>query len=303
MRKIKTIFYRDWDSKQKLVISILDVKNFDFSQAIATEKVDGINVRATIRNNSVVRMEKRRNPTVEQKEQGIVDPWYVDCNQDDPADKHIYNALQHTNINLPDGEWSAEAIGPNFQGNPLELSNNQLFFFSIPEERAKVILHDAPVMNMGLESNLRQVNFWDDLKNYLENKKSSLNPGCNIEGIVWHGKNGDMVKIKRKDFSYKKMKLSDEVKDDIQALKDAGFKPIAISKFICENTFIFETEEEAKKAHDEFEKRKIHPRVIQGWWYGREELKESLRNYKEKMGYTNDVYWLTLNKESEVKHG
>ena len=48
--------------------------NFNFEEAIATEKLDGMNIRLTIRSGGVVRVEKRRNPSKVQKLKRIVEP-------------------------------------------------------------------------------------------------------------------------------------------------------------------------------------------------------------------------------------
>lgn len=52
MEKIPTLFDRNWDSDRK-VNPTLAVADFDFDQAIATEKLDGTNVRVTVRNKTV----------------------------------------------------------------------------------------------------------------------------------------------------------------------------------------------------------------------------------------------------------
>jgi len=62
MEKIRTMFDRNWHGNRK-VNSKLIVTDFDFENAIATEKLDGVNVRVTVRNEIVMRVEKRRNPT------------------------------------------------------------------------------------------------------------------------------------------------------------------------------------------------------------------------------------------------
>ena len=36
--------------------------------------------------------------------------------------------------------------------------------------------------------------------------------------------------------------------EQIQILRDHGFRPIAVSQMICEDVFVFETEDEAKRA-------------------------------------------------------
>ena len=143
MRKIKTIFDRNWDTDRKVNHKL--VVDFNFEEAIATEKLDGTNIRITFRKGLVVRVEKRRNPSKTQKKQGIEEPWYVDADEFSSEDKWIFDAVKNTDLSLvPDGEWSAEALGKNIQGNPLNLDNNQVFLFSLPEWRKKILLDPVP---------------------------------------------------------------------------------------------------------------------------------------------------------------
>lgn len=188
MQKIPTIFDRDWEGNRKVVNQLL-VPDFDFTNALATEKLDGMNVRVTVRNQTVVRLEKRRNPNKVQKQQGIVDPWYVEANEQDKADAYLFQAVKQTDFtDVPDGEWSAEALGEKIQGNPLNLKGHQLFIFTLPSWKQKVAFDNVPV------------NF-DDLKAWLPNQKSLFGQDCGIEGVVWHDLNtGSMCKIKVKDF-------------------------------------------------------------------------------------------------------
>src|SRR3990167_10917212 len=133
MRKKKTIFDRDWTGNRSVINKYVD----DFSpemlkDAKATEKLDGTNVRVTVRNHTIVRVEKRRNPDKIQKHKGIEEPWYVDATDGDPQDKWIFDAVKNTDILiLPDGEWSGEALGQNIQGNPLNLTRNEVIFFTL----------------------------------------------------------------------------------------------------------------------------------------------------------------------------
>lgn len=192
MEKIPTIFDRNWDGNRK-VNEKLVVTDFDFENALATEKLDGTNVRVTVRNHMVVRLEKRRNPTKEEKAKGIVDPWYVDADKNDNADKYIFEAAENTNFSdVPDGEWSAEALGEKIQGNPLNIKGHTLFVFTLDTWREKVSYDNVPTT-------------FNALKEWLPLQKSKFGNDCGIEGIVWHNKiNGEMCKIKIKDFDYKK---------------------------------------------------------------------------------------------------
>ena len=187
MKKISTIFERDWDGNKAVLpmfkkgIDSLFLSNF----CVPTEKIDGMNIRLTIRNRMVVRVEKRLNPTKLQKAKGIEDPWYTDAGEFQPEDKHIFAAVNGRKYDdVPDGEWSGEAIGPNIQGNPLNLERPTVYLFSIPKEC--VLLKDAP-------------STFDELKAWLQTRKSGFGNGL-IEGVVWHGPDGAMYKIKRKDF-------------------------------------------------------------------------------------------------------
>jgi hypothetical protein len=185
MRKIPTIFKRDPDTGKVINEPAI---NFDFANAIATEKLDGTNIRLTIRNNIVVRVEKRRNPTREQKNQGILEPWYIDAHRDDPNDKWIFDAVDNTEYSLIlDGEWSAEAIGKNIQGNPLNLDRNIVFIFSDSLLLRTLAIKEFPPTT------------YDELKEWLPKQKSLVGNDCGIEGIVWHHHNG-MAKIKVRDF-------------------------------------------------------------------------------------------------------
>ena len=68
MKKIKTIFDRDWDGDKTVIDKLSEgISVEDLISAVATEKLDGMNVRATIRNGTCVRLEKRRNPDKIQK--------------------------------------------------------------------------------------------------------------------------------------------------------------------------------------------------------------------------------------------
>lgn len=187
MNKIPTIFKRNWEGDRKVINEYTDGVTADLlNQCVATEKVDGTNVRITVRNGMVVRLEKRRNPTKLEKAKGIEDPWYVDADQYDPEDKWIYDSVKNTDIsNVPDGEFSAEAYGKNVQGNPLGMPGNQLMIFSLQDH--VVIFGDVPTK-------------YEELKKFLQQRRTVIGESGTIEGIVWHHPDGRMYKIKAKDF-------------------------------------------------------------------------------------------------------
>ena len=186
MKKIQTIFDRDWEGNRGVIDKYIDDSLPRILEScVATEKLDGTNVRITVRNHKVVRSEKRRNPSKLQKAQDIKEPWYVDTDEYDPQDKYIFEGIKNTNFQeIPDGEWSGELVGKNVQGNPLNLENNRIFFFSLGQ---------APHFeNVPTD--------FQELKEWLPKQKSKFGNDCGIEGIVWHCTNGSMYKIKIKDF-------------------------------------------------------------------------------------------------------
>ncbi|MFD0535790.1 hypothetical protein ACFQY7_20625 [Actinomadura luteofluorescens] len=78
MEKIPTLFERD--DRFRVVDRPRAECAWVFEGAgTGTEKLDGTNVRLTVRSGLLVRVEKRRNPSKAQKQQGIVDGWYVDA--------------------------------------------------------------------------------------------------------------------------------------------------------------------------------------------------------------------------------
>lgn len=192
MKKIKTIFERNWEGDGKIINQPIKYENYSDLSFLkfmkATEKLDGTNVRVTVRNHMVMRVEKRRNPDKIQKAKGVVDPWYVDASEFEAQDKWIFDGIKNTDFSeVPDGEWSGELIGPNIQGNPLNLPTNRIVFFTLGQ---------APVFDFG------DVPFtYEGLKAWLPAQKSKYGTDCGIEGIVWHDEvTGSMFKIKTKDF-------------------------------------------------------------------------------------------------------
>lgn len=183
MEKIPTIFERD--DKFRVVDKIKPGCEWVFEgQGVSTEKLDGMNVRLTVRSGQLVRVEKRRNPSAKQKQLGIVDGWYVDADEFGPEDRWLYDAARNTDVaGWPDGEHSCEALGPSIQGNPLQLSKHQC----VPFNLVVPTYEDAP-------------RTYEGLRLWLEKMESRFSPGHLAEGIVFHHPDGRRAKIKRRDF-------------------------------------------------------------------------------------------------------
>lgn len=185
MEKIPTIFDRGDGFK----VMNLPRKGCEWvfaGEGRATEKVDGTNVRLTVRAGRVVRVEKRRNPSKLQKAQGVIDGWYVEADENAKDDKWIHEAVRGTDVSAwSEGEHSVEAMGPNIQGNPLGLTKH----LCVPFNLEIPVYEDVP-------------RTFEGIKRYMEKLESRFCPGHLAEGIVFHHPDGRRAKIKRKDFAW-----------------------------------------------------------------------------------------------------
>jgi ribosomal protein L10 len=90
-----------------------------------------------------------------------------------------------------------------------------------------------------------------------------------------------------------------ELKDfqkEIELLKSVGFNPIGVTQIHFEKTFVFETEEEARKAYRQFERNEKEEWIgeVVGWYYGKEEFLKAIVEYESKLpDYFVKVFWLT----------
>ncbi|WP_433273979.1 hypothetical protein ACQPZF_20485 [Actinosynnema sp. CS-041913] len=183
MEKIPTLFERD-DRFRVIDRPRADCAWVFEGQGVGTEKLDGTNVRLTVRSGHLVRVEKRRNPSKAQKELGIVDGWYVDTAADAADDKWILAAARNTDVSgWADGEHSCEALGPRIQGNPLGLDDHLCVPFNVEVPVYAEVPRD-----------------YRELRDFLSTLDSRFAPGSLAEGIVFHHPDGRRAKIKRKDF-------------------------------------------------------------------------------------------------------
>ncbi len=183
MRKIPTIFVRDWNGDWSRVLSEPNPECawvFE-GEGFATRKYDGTCCMARER-----KLFKRREvkpgssapPDFEQIQQddktGVLIGWVPVT--DDPGDRWHREALTWWGAAIPDGTY--ELIGPKVQGNVEQLERHVLV-----SHAAALRFHDAPRTFEGLK-------IW-------------LSAHC-IEGIVWHHPDGRMAKIKKRDFGLKR---------------------------------------------------------------------------------------------------
>lgn len=188
MKKIPTIFERDWDGDRSRVI---DKPNpaaaWVFAgEGVATRKLDGTS--CLIRDGKLYkRREIKKGQTAPpafeladyDEETGKTVGWMPVT--DAPEDKWHRKAFEvPKQLGWPDGTY--ELIGEGAQGNVENVEGT----FLVPHAGAIQFL-DAP-------------RTFDGLRNWLDGK--------DIEGLVWHHPDGRMAKIKLRDFGLKRPTLS-----------------------------------------------------------------------------------------------
>lgn len=189
MKKIPTLFIRNPEN-MKLVTQEVNPEArhlFINPMVIPTIKKDGTNIRITIDCGELVKVEKRRNPTREEKALGA-EPGYIDANRLDPADQYIYKAVDSFESYelLKDGQYCCEAMGSKIQGG-VESCYSELYIF----ELFPTVIPIEELPHFG-----RDLNFYT-IKHYLEKTE--------IEGIVFKTRSTrkdewEYAKIKRRDF-------------------------------------------------------------------------------------------------------
>src|SRR5712691_12134969 len=98
MDKIPTLFLRNPENMRLVTHEVNPEATWVFDgNAVPTRKRDGTNIRVHILNGTCTLVEKRRNPTREEKATGA-EPGYVDANRNDSSDKHIFAAVDATNF-------------------------------------------------------------------------------------------------------------------------------------------------------------------------------------------------------------
>lgn len=183
MNKIPTLFIRDPQNMSRVTRDVTPGCEWVLAgEGVATRKFDGTNVSVTVAAAKVVGVEKRRNPTREEKAAGA-EPGYVQADRSDPSDKHIFAAVDACDFSdWPDGAWSCEAVGPKIQGGA-DGEGPGLIPFSLDEFKIVMAIPDGGPRD------------FDSIAETMA--------GTDWEGIVWHHPDGRMAKIKRRDFGHR----------------------------------------------------------------------------------------------------
>ena len=181
MKKMPTIFERDWEGNRSLV---LDRPNPDArwvfdGEGVATEKVDGTS--CLIRDGKLYkRYQFKPGRTAPPDFEASEDPDPITEEQtgwvpvgDGPEDKYHREAFAIKTSAWPNATY--ELIGPKVQGNPYELESHWL------------VRHDSRTLTDSIPLT------FEGIRDFLDS--------VNMEGIVWHHPDGRMAKIKRRDFN------------------------------------------------------------------------------------------------------
>lgn len=181
MKKIPTIFDRDWNGDRSRVVNVQhkDCGWVFAGEGAATRKIDGTS--CMVRDGELFKRRELRKGDVApplfeslgtDDETGKTVGW-VPVDPASPADKFHAEAFDQS---LPNGTY--ELVGPKVQGNPERYEKHTLVAHS------SLAMTDQPPRD------------FDGLQTWLTGK--------NIEGVVWHHPDGRMAKIKLRDFGLKR---------------------------------------------------------------------------------------------------
>jgi len=188
MKKIPTLFEREFQNHK--VVGITDKLtpglSWEFlASCTPTEKIDG-SCCAIIGGELYKRYDAKKGKKPPEGAIPCCDPdpvtghWphWVKCDRSNPQDKWFFSALDSTCFGVMGApDWTYEAIGKHFQGNPYNMAGDMLI------DHGHFIIHET------LDS-------FESIRAYLETH--------NIEGIVWWSNDPDgtvpVCKIKRSDF-------------------------------------------------------------------------------------------------------
>lgn len=86
----------------------------------------------------------------------------------------------------------------------------------------------------------------------------------------------------------------EDFQEQIDIIRNAGFKLIAVSQMFFVDTFVFQKSDEANKAYNQLENCKDNKVV--GSWYGKEDFEKAVKKYESKNdGYSKvRVHWLDI---------
>ncbi len=197
MKKIPTIFERDWNGDKSLVVDQINPAAqwvFD-GEGVATRKIDG--TCCLVKDGKLWKRREIKpgkeapsdfvladHDEVTGKKMGWVP---VGDGPDDAAHREAWDSMEWVSSIKLDQEFTCELLGPKIQGNPERCDKHIL------------IAHSAMLPYVAATERLQLLvpRTFDDLRAWLEGK--------DMEGIVFHHPDGRMAKIKLRDFGLKRV--------------------------------------------------------------------------------------------------
>jgi hypothetical protein len=181
VKKTLSLFQRNYETDRLVRNEVVPGAEWVIAgEGIATRKYDG--TCCMIKDGKLFkRYEAKKQPPADfipaQDQDTVTGHWvgWRPCYRDDPNDKYHWEAFD---VFKDKAEGTYELLGPKIQGNPEKMSNHVLLKHSDAE-----VLADCP-------------EDFDGLKLYLKHR--------DIEGVVWHHQDGRMVKIKKRDFGFRR---------------------------------------------------------------------------------------------------
>jgi len=181
MKKIISLFQRNYDGDHQVRDEIVPGAEWVVAgEGVATEKIDG--TACLVQDGKLYRRYGAKlGKTTPQgfipaqgpdETTGHWPGWVLVTS--DPGDKWHVEAWDAVDYVLPDDTY--ELVGPKVQGNPYGLDRHELW-----RHGTRVIINEP--------------RDFEGLRDFLTHD--------HIEGIVWHRANGDMVKIKARDYGIK----------------------------------------------------------------------------------------------------
>lgn len=187
MKKISTLFKKDQNDLGR-VINEINPENawaLDPAESTATRKYDGT-ACAIIEGAIYKRYDVKKGKQVPdgaipcQEPDEITGHWphWIMCNPEDPADKFHIEGFRNLIEDYAVEDGTYELCGPKVQGNPEGF------------EKHTLVLHGAHQLML-----VYPLTF-ENLRDYLES--------VDIEGIVFHHKDGRMCKLRKSDYGLKR---------------------------------------------------------------------------------------------------
>lgn len=185
MKKIVSLYQRNYDGNRLVRDEVVPGAEWVLAgEGVATRKYDG--TCCLVRDGHLLKryeVGKGKTPPIGFEAANEVDPttgkqqgWVeVGWGNEDKWHREAIKGGDPDKVDLPDGTY--ELIGPKVQGNPEKYGEHYL------------LRHDDAVR-------LDAPRTFEELKTWFQDQ--------DIEGIVWHHKDGRMVKIKKKDFGLRR---------------------------------------------------------------------------------------------------